>query len=213
MNADRPIRERLERLLHRERLAGRMDHRDRMALPIEERVERGDSLAGLAFAGEDGGRIRLRCADNQSKYRPGDALRLRNGDDAAGATSSISVVYEAYDESRAELIVSRDPFRREGRFDPSRPLQLDPEETSLVEMGLEALATLSRRKDPAAAVVRELIELRAEVRRNTEDQALAARVTASPHLDAAKREAAVPALATAGLREWSQARLRLVDVE
>jgi hypothetical protein len=63
--------DRLERLLHREHHAILLGHRDLMTLPIDERVDRGDSIAGLAFLGEaDGGRISLRCADNVAKFRP-----------------------------------------------------------------------------------------------------------------------------------------------
>lgn len=193
----RTLWDRLERLLHRERLAGRMDHRDLMALPLDERVERGDSLAGLLFVDEAQGRMRLRCAENQSKFRPGDALRLGNGDDGAARDPALAVIYESYDERTGVVVVSRDPFRRDGRFDPARPLQLDPEDTSLIELALDALGTLRRRGDPAASTIRELLELRAPVTRIPRDLEIAAMIAASTSfdLDEAKRGALVSALA------------------
>jgi hypothetical protein len=100
--------DRLARLLHREHHAILLGHRDLMTLPLDERVERGDSLARLVYGGEVSGRITLRCADNLAKYRIGDALRLGNGERAEGARG-LGVIYESFDDAKGTLIVSRDP--------------------------------------------------------------------------------------------------------
>ena len=151
---------RLERLLHRETHAARLQHRDLMAQPVEERVERGDSLAGLAFAGEDAKGIRLRCAENLAKFRPGDPLRLRNGEEDDG----VAVSYAGFDDATRTVSVERDPWNRAGRFDGARPLQLDPVDGSLNALALEAIERLRARTNPEAESARSVLEGRAIAR-------------------------------------------------
>lgn len=185
---------RLERLLHRETHAARRGHRDLMALPLDERVERGDSLAGLRFvAEEDGGRIRLACADNQAKFRTGDPLVLWNGDDhgrSPGARGpGIAVDYESYDEGRGEVVVVRDRYRREGRFDPSGVLQLDPRNGSLADLALDTLAELRTRSGPEADSARGVLERIAVVVEREAPGGLSGAASVPADLDASKREA------------------------
>jgi DNA replication ATP-dependent helicase/nuclease Dna2 len=188
--------DRLARLLHREHHAILLGHRDLMTLPLDERVERGDSLAGLAYRGEAAGRITLRCADNLAKYRIGDSLRLGNGERAEGARG-LGVIYESFDDATGTLIVSRDPFRSDGAFDPSRPLQLDPEAQSLTGLAGEALARARAARTVTASAVRDVLEgkatrvVDASRRAEAEAQARAFR----PALDASQREAFVAAMA------------------
>ncbi|HEX6850207.1 MAG TPA: AAA domain-containing protein [Candidatus Polarisedimenticolaceae bacterium] len=151
---------RLERLLHRETHAARLQHRDLMAQPVEDRVERGDSLAGLTFLGESEAGLRLRCAENLAKFRSGDPLRLSNGDDDPG----IAVTYHAFDDATGTVTVERDPWKQGGRFDPSRPLQLDPVDGSLNALALEAIELLLARRTAEAEAARAVLERRAEVR-------------------------------------------------
>ncbi len=149
---------RLERMLHRETHAARLEHRDRMALPVEDRVERGESLADLAFAGEEEGRIRLRCGENLAKFRPGEPLRLGNGDDdpeLARRHPGIAVTYLSFDDRTGTLVVERDRWRPQGSFDPALPLQLDGVDGSLNELALEAIARVRKRADAAARAVLE----------------------------------------------------------
>lgn len=149
---------RIERLLHRERNAIAMGHRDLMALPVEERIERGDSLGGLRWAGEgSGGAIRLRCRENLAKFRTGDPLRLRPAD-ATPATAGIAVVYESHDDATGIVTVTRDTYRTGGRIDSSGELQLDPEATSLVELALEALGRMRTSTAPAVVLARRMLE-------------------------------------------------------
>lgn len=186
-----PFLSRLERLLHREHHAILLGHRDLMTLPIDERVERGDSLADLAYRGEAvGGRMSLRCADNLAKFRTGDALRLSNGERAEGARG-LGVVYESFDEPTGTIVVTRDPFRTDGTFDPSLPVQLDPEVQSLTGMALEGLARLRSSGSAAAATVRAVLEGNARrtvdprIRGEAEIQA----ASFVPALDASQRDA------------------------
>lgn len=182
---------RLSRLLHREHHAILLGHRDLMTLPIDERVERGDSLAGLEHRGEAaGGRIRLGCADNLAKYRTGDSLRLGNGERAEGARG-LGVIYESFDDAAGMVIVSRDPFRSDGTFDPSLPLQLDPEAQSLTSLALEALARVQAGRSASAGAVRSVlegvVERRSDPKRRAEAESQARSFV--PALDASQRAA------------------------
>jgi len=149
--------DRLSRLLHREHHAIVLGHRDLMSLPLDERVERGDSLAGLVHLGEAGGRISLRCTDNLAKFRLGESLRLGNGEHVEGFRG-LGVTYESFDDATSTLVVSRDPFRPDGSFEPRQPLQLDPEAQSLIGLALEALARARSGKSPAAVAARGVLE-------------------------------------------------------
>jgi DNA replication ATP-dependent helicase Dna2 len=189
---------RLERLLHRERAAARTDHRDLMALPVEDRVERGESMSGLGWLGEEGGVIRLACAENLSKYRPGDALVLRNeeddrgrGDDGAG----LAVTYGSYDDRSGVLRVERDRWRNHGRFEPGGRLQLDPVSVTLTDLSLDALERLRRGDTRPAAAARGLLEHRTEIVEDASARAEAARLLRQGiPLDAAQAEAFSAAL-------------------
>jgi len=189
--------DRLTRLLHREHHAILLGHRDLMTLPLDERVERGDSLAGLTHQGEPpGGRISLRCADNLAKFRIGDSLRLGNGERMEGARG-LGVTYESFDDATGTLVVSRDSYRTDGTFDPSRPLQLDPEAQSLTSLALEALARVRSGRSASAAAVRLVLEGVAERSIDPKQKAAA---TASarafvPSLDPSQQEAFIAAMA------------------
>lgn len=189
--------DRIERLLHREHHAILLGHRDLMTLPLDERVERGDSLAGLVYLGEgDGGRLRLRCADNLAKYRPGDALRLADADGVEGARG-LGVLYESFDDAERTIVVTRDPFRADGSFDPRRPLQLDPEAQSLTGLALEALARLRSGRSASAAAARDVIDGTAVRSIDVAARAAAASQAASlaPPLDLSQKDAFAEALA------------------
>lgn len=189
--------DRLSRLLHREHHAILLGHRDLMTLPLDERVERGDSLSGLTYGGEaSGGRISLRCDDNLAKYRTGESLRLSNGEKLEGA-HGLGVIYESFDDATSTLVVSRDPFRADGGFDPRLPLQLDPEAQSLTGLALEALARVQTGRSDAALAVRRVLEgtalrnLDAAMWPAAEKQAR----SFVPALDPSQREAFVEAMA------------------
>ena len=191
-----PLWDRLARLLHKEHHAILLSHRDLMTLPLDERVERGDSLAGLAYRGEEAGRISLRCADNLAKYRIGESLRLGNGERVEGSRG-LGVTYESFDDATGTLIVSRDPFRTDGTFDPSLPLQLDPEAQSLTGLALEGLARVRSGRSASAAAVRAVLE---GVATRTVDQSRRVQAEAQarvfvPTLDASQQEAFVAAMA------------------
>ena len=194
--------DRLERLLHREHHAILLGHRDLMTLPIDERVERGDSLADLGFLGEvEGGRIRLRCPDNLAKFRVGDPLRLGNGDETPGA--GLGVLYESFDDGSRTLVVSRDPFRTGGQFDPRGRLQLDPEAQSLTGLALEALTRVRSGHSASALSARAVLEGAAvrvmdPVRRSAVEEAV---TLLRPELDASQRDA------FAGAMAWSPVTL------
>jgi len=149
--------DRLSRLLHREHHAILLGHRDLMTLPLDERVERGDSLAGLTHRGDSGGRITLACGDNLAKFRPGDSLRLSHGERMDGARG-LGVTYESFDDATGTLVVSRDPFRADGNFDAALPLQLDPEAQSLTGLALEATARVQAGRSASAAAARGVLE-------------------------------------------------------
>lgn len=201
MSAAPDLWSRLERLLHRESHAARLEHRDLMAQPLEERVERGESLAGLSYLGEDpGGRIRLRCPDNQAKFRRGDGVRLWNGDDdpeAARRRPGIAVAYDSFDDAAHSLVVVRDSWKRDGSFDPGRPLQLDPQDATLTALALEALGVLRGRNTRAAAAARAVLERRADPIDRSQDLAAARSLADDPALglDPSKRAAAIAAIA------------------
>jgi DNA replication ATP-dependent helicase Dna2 len=189
------LTDRLARLLHREHHAILLSHRDLMTLPLDERVERGDSLAGLDYRGEAaGGRISLRCADNLAKFRIGDSLRLSNGERVEGVRG-LGVVYESFDEPSGTVVVARDPFRSDGGFDPTLPLQLDPEAQSLTGMALDALARV-RSGRGAAGAVRAVLEGTAERKVDARMRAEAETQAAAfvPVLDASQREAFIAAI-------------------
>jgi DNA replication ATP-dependent helicase Dna2 len=189
--------DRLTRLLHREHHAILLGHRDLMTLPLDERVERGDSLAGLAHCGEaPGGRISLRCADNLAKFRIGDSLRLGNGERLEGARG-LGVTYESFDDATGTLVVSRDSFRSDGGFDPSRPLQLDPEAQSLTSLALEALARVASGRSASAAAVRLVLEGVAERSIDPKRKTAAAAQARAfvPALDPSQQEAFIAAMA------------------
>jgi DNA replication ATP-dependent helicase Dna2 len=172
-----------------------------MSLPIDERVERGDSLADLSYRNEAvGGRISLRCPDNLAKFRTGESLRLSNGERAEGARG-LGVVYESFDEPTGTVVVARDPFRADGAFDPALPLQLDPEVQSLTGMALEALSRLHAGGSPAAGAARTILEggaarsVDSRIRKDAETRA----ASFVPSLDASQREAFVEAISASPL--------------
>ena len=185
---------RLERLLHREGNAVLMGHRDLLALPPDERVERGECLAGLAWLGEaPPGTIRLRCAENLSKWRRGDLLTLRSRENERG----IAVVYERFDPATRTLIVKRDPYRGGGAVDETAALVLDPEPVTLHTVALETIASLKQRTDPAAAAARSVLELTAEPTISDADEKFALRRLADGTLrtlDESQREAFLAAV-------------------
>lgn len=187
--------ERLERLLHREANAIAMGHRELLALPVDDRVERGECLAGLRWLGEDpDGSIRLECPENLSKWRRGDSLRLRNDDGDAG----MRIAYEAFDAEARVLRVRRDRWDRAGSVDPARPLRLDPEPVSVHEVALEAIRAVRFRRDPAAGAARAVLEGRAHVKLDRDDEAYARRALATApcsELEETKRAAFVAAVA------------------
>lgn len=172
------MRERLKRLLHREANAVRLGHRELLALPVDERVERGECLSGLAFLGEERGEIRLRCAENLSKWRAGDPLALRNGDGSLG----LRVRYVSFDPAEGRLTVRRDPFDREGSFDPAGSLQLDPVEVSLHDMAIRALDTLESRRDGEASIALAVIDGKPGRSIDPSDERFAERYLASSRL-------------------------------
>lgn len=189
--------DRLTRLLHREHHAILLGHRDLMTLPLDERVERGDSLAGLTHRGEaPGGRISLGCADNLAKFRIGDSLRLGNGERLEGARG-LGVTYESFDDATGTLIVSRDPYRTDGGFDPSRPLQLDPEAQTLTSLALEALARARSGRSASAEAVRLVLEGVAERSIDPKKKGMASAQARAfvPTLDPSQQEAFVAAMA------------------
>ena len=189
--------ERLERMLHREHNAILVGHRDLMTRPLDERVDRGDSLAGLRFETEaEGGRIVLRCGDNLAKHRTGDALRLSN-EDAEEGDAGLAVIYESFDDQTGALIVSRDPFRPAGVFDRRRTLRLDPEAQSLTSLGLESIARVRSGRSPEAIAAREVLEGIAPrtVDRGTASAATALVAGIVPALDPSQTEAFVQAIA------------------
>jgi DNA replication ATP-dependent helicase Dna2 len=184
--------DRLERLLHREHHAILLGHRDLMTLPVEERVDRGDSMAGLAFSAEHDGRIHLKCADNMAKFRPGDGLRLSSADG-----SGVAVVYESFDDATGTLVVSRDPYRPGGEFDRRLSLQLDPEVQSLTSLALDALACVRSGRSPAAVAVRGILEgtLSRDVDPTRAARAESLLNAVPSRLDPSQREAFVNAIA------------------
>jgi DNA replication ATP-dependent helicase Dna2 len=138
----------------------------------------------------------LRCADNLAKYRVGDSLRLGNGEHVEGARG-IGVVYESFDDATCTLVVSRDPFRTDGSFDPRLPLQLDPEAQSLTGLALDALVRARAGRSATGSAVRELLEGTA---RRSVDPVRRVRAEAHarafvPALDASQQEAFVAAMA------------------
>ncbi len=191
----RGIWERLELLLHREANAVALGHRELLALPVEERVERGECLAGLRLLGEEtDGAFRLECRENLSKWRRGDGLRLR----ASEGEEGVKVVYEAFDAEARVLRVRRSPWGGAGEVDGSATLRLDPEPVSLHEVALEAIRALRSRRDAAAESARAVLEGRADVSIAEKDEEHAEKILAAPpysDLEESKRAAFVAAVA------------------
>jgi len=185
----------LERLLHAEHHAILLGHRDLMTLPLDERVERGESLCGLRFLGETRGRIRLGCRDNLAKFRPGDALRLGYVEPLEGG-HGLGVVYESFDDASSTLIVSRDPFRSDGSFDAGAPLQLDPEIQSLTGLALDALERVRRGRSVAARFARDVLDgvWTRECDATRRSDAAARAEACRPPFDPSQREALMEAL-------------------
>ncbi len=196
--SDHDLLARLERLLHRERSRAHAEHRDRMALPVEDRVERGESITGLRWIGEERETIRLSCAENLSKYRPGDSLLLRSESEDRGRDGAgIAVTYAAYDERDGTLRLERDRYRPVGSVDREASLQLDPVSVTLTELSLEALDALRRGASREAETARAVLERRAEVRTDKAARAHALReMRRGLPLDATQSEAFVAALST-----------------
>lgn len=195
--SDHDLLARLERLLHRERSRAHAEHRDRMALPVEDRVERGESITGLRWLGEERETIRLACAENLSKYRPGDPLVLRNEseDRGRGDGGGVAVTYAAYDERDGTLRLERNRYGPPGRVDRAASLQLDPVSVSLTDLSLEALDALRRGASREAETARAVLERRAEIRTDEAERADALReVRRGLPLDPTQSEGFVAAL-------------------
>ena len=172
-----------------------------MTLPVEERVERGETLAGLRFLGEEtGGRIRLACSDNLAKYRPGDALRLIH-EGAAETALGLGVTYASFDDRKGILVVERDPYRSDGRFDPSGSLRLDPEASTLIALAHEAVARVragAGRPGGAARVAGDILAgtVRCSADADARMQGRARAASFVPAFDSSQLDAFVDALAS-----------------
>ena len=106
------MKESLLRYLERERLAERRALRELRALPVSERVECGEAIAGLGVISQGGGQFVLRASEHNAKFREGDILWLSDGGDVE---SGLAVRLIRYDPARREIVVEQ-----EGRDDGPR---------------------------------------------------------------------------------------------
>ena len=192
---ERTVHDRLLRALSRERAAGEEGLEDLHALPLDERVESGEALAGLVVVRRTDELIELECPRNVSRFRPGDALVLGAGEDPA---SGAAVVYDAWDARAGRLRLRRDRFNAEGweRVPLDTPLALDRRASDFARVALEAVETVYAGTDDRSERIRGLLERTA--RRHLDDgEATAAReVAAGADLDESQRAALVTAWAT-----------------
>jgi DNA replication ATP-dependent helicase Dna2 len=108
------VRESLLKYLDRERLAERRAEREMHNLPLAERVECGEALAGLQVVSQGAGTYVLFAPENHAKFREGDLLWLGDGGDIA---AGIPVRLTRFDGVARHLVLAHDD-----RESPAPPL-------------------------------------------------------------------------------------------
>ncbi|MCA8975598.1 MAG: hypothetical protein KDC98_12830, partial [Planctomycetes bacterium] len=107
---DLSLEQRLLRFLLREERDEARASRELRAQPVDLRVIDGECIRDARFLGEARGAFRFAVADNTSKFRPGDAVVVGDG---VELEDGAALAYGDYDSDRGELVLERDPYRRD----------------------------------------------------------------------------------------------------
>ena len=104
------LADRLLGYLAREADGERRTHADLRALPVDARVLEGECLRGAVYLGtESGGAWVFELAENDSKFRSGDAVLVGDG---ADFEQTLGLAYGDYDAERRRLTLRKDRFAR-----------------------------------------------------------------------------------------------------
>lgn len=157
---DGALRDLLLRFLLRERAAGRAGLDETHGLPLVMRVEAGDAIAPVTPLGwEPGGRLRLHAPIDNSRFGPGDTLKLGPGDDPVAAPA---VRFVGDDPERQEVLVEvpawgGDRGAIEAQLAAGRPLALDRAGIDLSERLVQLVERAFGGPGPREAAVRGLL--------------------------------------------------------
>lgn len=109
------LEQRLLRMLAREEAGEAKTFQDLHAMPVAARVLEGECIAAARFIGPVAGdNYAFEVAENQSKFRRGDAVAVGDG---LHADAGLPMAFVDYDEDRARLLLGRDPFSRGVRYE------------------------------------------------------------------------------------------------
>jgi DNA replication ATP-dependent helicase Dna2 len=211
-DTDRRLRDRLLRFLLRERSAGKQDLLEIWSSPLEARVESGDAIDGLRYAGWDheGTRVRFRVEENESRFRAGDRLRLGDGSEPESAPE---VVYVDYEPESGLLTVElprygADRAAIERAVESTQPLVLDRGDVDLSNLLRDALDRVFGSEGERERLARDLLALRLAP---TDDPETETAARASVARLAARHVHLNPAQVEAFARCWARRPFHLVQ--
>jgi DNA replication ATP-dependent helicase Dna2 len=109
---DLSLEQRLVRFLGREEEGERRSSEDLRAMPVEERVLEGECIQNAVFVGAVGADgFAFELEENASKFRPGDAVLVGDGESFEAAQP---LAYGGYDARSHRLVLRRDRFAKGG---------------------------------------------------------------------------------------------------
>ncbi len=124
------MREDLLRYLERERLAERRAERELRALPLSDRIECGEALAGLSIVSQGGGRIVVSVPEHTAKFREGDLLWLGDGENPG---TGLPVRLASLEGGLRRISLEVDAREEWSALVPGTPLVLDRRSMDLAD--------------------------------------------------------------------------------
>jgi len=187
----RSLRDELLRLLRMEDAASRRRLRDAHALGVEDRVEAGDCLAGLALLRDDGERIVLRAPENISRFREGDPAMLGDG---MNPLRGLAVTVVDEDPVAGLLTLERDAFSRDEPLPGTGPFVLDRRDLSTGDRLARGVAQALEGRAPAGTVPARMLAGEPLREPGPGEEAAARAMAAASDLDPSQRDAFALAL-------------------
>ncbi|MFN0206797.1 MAG: DEAD/DEAH box helicase [Planctomycetota bacterium] len=143
------MKDSLLRYLDRERLAERRVQREIHSLPLHERVECGEAIAGATVVSQGGGIYVIYAAEHGAKFREGDLLWLGDGENI---DSGAPVRLVKYDPAARELTLEHDDRESSAPVLHQKIYVLDRRSMELGERFATAIESIFRKENHPIAV-------------------------------------------------------------